>query len=536
MSTTRIIQAHAQTISGMDSTKPPHLVPGTQWTNSSGFRSYYSKVQQFGLFTQGLGFNPFPNIQRIIPIPTGFRTEVHPVMLTSAAIYRLDYTLINGGGTPTVIGSPGCICNATDRIAATLYNNNIWFCSPDTKLRWCDGTQVGTYETEVPSARYIDNFFDHIVVANCTLSGIRQPWTFRFSDLYNPGVWTPTDTNEADFYDVVSWQRDYSIIAGITGAGKINDRYFVYTDSCIVGVNYVGLPKVFQVAPAWLDYGNAFINGLVVSKDAHFFFDGYHQNFFIFDGANRPTPIGDPILGFFLNNITLNFTSTDTTQELLGFTMPERSEAWWVFKSNDGVSFWAIVYNWKSNEWTKLRLPSMFQGVGGGGTVAKTVSELGATAVNALTGEVGSLSATDVKFFRHFTSAGFRFREEQSSDAIATLQSTSESPTLETKDFYDDLQREIEIDRFCIHADYVASAGIAVYVSARQSLQDPVVYKKVGTWTKETRQGIITFASIRARVLRYKFEFLKPTGITVPARGCVFYNYTDNLFDIKAEQ
>lgn len=541
MPTTRKVSPHFQTISGVDTTTPPHLVPDNKWTNSLGFRSYYGKLQQFGLFKlEQAGFNPNPPIHKIIPIPTGFGTQVHPVLITGNGVWRVSYTnpperlgdtLDDGFGNPAA--------NGVDRMAAVLYNNTVWYGSPLTAIRYTDGTSVGTYATETPRARYLEFFFDHLVAANYTYKGVKAPWAFRFSDLYNPGSWEPSPENESDFYDVVSWQRDHSVVAGITGLGKIGDRLFAYTDSCIVPITYVGLPKVFQVGQPLIDYGNAFLNGLVVAKDAHFFFDGYHQNFFMFDGSNRPQPIGDPILGFFLSKINLNYLSTDRTQELTGFTVPERNEAWWCFFSSDGVSAYALVYNWRANEWTVNELPSVFRfltGAGGGGTIAKTVAELGATPVSALTGRVENLAVTDIKFARQFTTqTATRYREEISSDATAGLIGPPTLPTLETKDYFDDLQRVVEVDRFCIHADYVASAGIKVYVSARDSLQQPVVYKEVGTWTKETRQGLVTFKPIPGRIFRYKFEFQIPAVGQRP-RGCVFYAFTDNIFNLKAEQ
>jgi len=554
MPTTRLLQPQVRTVQGMDSTTPPHLVADTKWVMSRGLRSYYGKIIQFPNFVNTGVINvSAPVVDGLWTLPTGTRADSLQVTLATAGgnqgVYQLRNTpsasvrLPKKDGTFTVLrGDPGDL-QAYNLFAGTVYNNQLWFLDPTTKLRYTDGTCVNEYTTPVPSARYITTFFDHLFVLNGTYKGMYEPWTLRWSDLYNPGLWEPSPENEADLFDLSAWQRTSGIVAGGTGLGRINDRLYAYTEGCIFRVTYTGLPKVVYVEPAWEDYGNFFLYGLVATRDVHFFFDVSHQNFYMFDGQSRPEAIGDDILGFFLANVNLSFSSTDRTQELVGFALPERNEAWWSFYATTLSAWVAIVYNWKAQAWTILRTPGRIKTVGGGGTRAKTVDELTGTA-DGLTGTADSLSLTDVKMPRQFITeivsgtAGTFYREQLPADGATTLQ---EAPFLESKDFTTpDLQREAEVDRIAIHSDYNlgtgATDGINVYVSARQALHEAVVFKKVGLWTKTTPQGIISFPPIRGRIFRYKFELTGATVLLGSPRDWTFFSYTDNVFNIQAEQ
>jgi hypothetical protein len=405
-------------------------------------------------------------------------------------------------------------------------------------------SNTGTVQPEfgninVPSSRYITNFFDHIVVLNSTFKGVYEPWTCRWSDLYNPGQWEPNPENEADSFDLVGWQRSSGIMAGGTGMGRLGDVLYLYTESCIFKMVYTGLPKVMQVSVAFEDYGNFFLNGLVTSRDVHLFFDAYYQNFFLFDGFNRPKPIGDDILGFFLANVNFSFTSIDVTQQLTSFAVADKNEAWWCFYATTLASYVAIVYNWSSDSWTILKLSGRIKLIGGGGTRALTCDELTGTCDN-LTGVCDDLSKTDIVIPRTYIFEPGSFHRELASGEVATS-SLVEFPFMETRDLITDLQREVEVDRICIHATHSetsTTAGINVYVSARQNLQDTVVYKFVGKWTRFTPQGILSFPAQTGRVFRYKFQLTgSATEIALgKPHEFVFYDFTDNVFNMEAEK
>lgn len=396
------------------------------------------------------------------------------------------------------------------------------------------GTVTRSGMSDAPSARYIENFFDHIVMLNCTYRGVSEPFHLRWSDLYRPDVWDPTQENEADFYEISSWQRKSSMICGGTGMGKLGDVLFSYTDSCIVRTQYAGLPKVMVSEPAVEDFGNAFFDGLVVAKQAHFFYDAYHQNFFQYTGQGLPQAIGDAIVPFFLEKLGTSDPTITNLYTVCGFARQDRSEAWWTFYSGGDTAYYAIVYNWKAGEWTIFKTgSSQILGFSPGGAEYMQWFDDVATQINSVLTTFDTASST-AAYTPALVYGAQLFREEVAADIPGQL-TLAEEPYLESRDYITDLQRVMELDRVTIHADYTSSAGVKVYVSARMSLQDPVVYKLVGTWTKNTRDGIITFQAMKGRVFRYKFVSGDLTS-TGKSRGWVFYGFTDNVFNNLAEQ
>ena len=482
-------------------------------------------------------------------------------------LYNSAGTVSGGVGRFTATTSLNNLFSATQRVRFTGFNQtdlngvvtitsildsksfafstNSQYVGTDANIGIC---QPEFGNINVPSSRYITNFFDHLVVLNSTFRGIYEPWTQRWSHLYDPGQWDPSPENEADFFDLVGWQRANGIVAGGTGMGRLGDSLFTYTESCIFKTDYVGLPKVMQVKPVWEDYGNFFYYGLVASRNVHLFFDVSYQNFFIFDGFNRPKAIGDPILGFFLANITFSFKSTDITQELMAFSVNERNEGWWVFYASTLASWVALIYNWNTDAWSILKLGFRIKSIGGGGTRALICDEMVGTS-DGLADTCDNQSKTDVVVPKMFIGeastgyGGFFYRETSSSEN--TNATFPEMPFMETKDYTTDLQKQVEVDRICIHADHnrtTTTAGIKVFVSARDNLQDPVVYKQVGTWTKFTPQGTVSFPPVVGRIFRYKFQ-LSSTGSVGDLENTLgklhdwtFFDFTDNIFNTGAEQ
>lgn len=204
---------------------------------------------------------------------------------------------------------------------------------------------------------------------------------------------------------------------------------------------------------------------------------------------------------------------------------------------NDLSTRMTLVYNWKSKEWAYFNSTDTIFSVGGGeGTQCKMISDLTGT-VDGLASSftVDKLGNTGIRFPKLITSFLLNnFALEATADSLSDLTIQGGNPTIESKDFHGDLQEVAEVDRLCIHADYVNATGIDVYVSVRQSIHDAVTYKKVGTWTKNLRDGIISFTPMKGRIVRYKFIFVDT--VSSKPRGCVFYSFTDNLFSDRAER
>lgn len=388
------------------------------------------------------------------------------------------------------------------------------------KLRENPGSTVdpntGTMEfcdiSDVPSARYIMDWFDHLVIANLTYKGVYEPSKVRISDLYRPDQWEPTAENEADEFDMVISQPKSAHVTQVTGMDKINDNLYVYTTGAISLMSYVGLPKVIQVRPIVEEFGCQ-LDTLISNGQSHFFFDSKWFNFYKFDGSSVPVPIGDAVVGL----LGSPESEPAITAHYVDYA---RGEVSWAFGSN------LLVYNWASNSWYVTDSVSSSPYWPFGGSRPESINDVVATVDSfAPQIQIDQYDAlNDRPNFRLYGGATSTYRALPGGTTLLS------SILMETKDFTTDLQRVLEVDRITIHADYTTSSGIDIYVSARTSIQSPLNYKLVGRWTKNTVDGIVSFKPMPGRIFRYKFV---PTTDT---DGLVFYSFTDNVFNVLAER
>lgn len=536
MATTRHLVPHIQP-GGMDSTNPPHLVADGTWTMVRGFRVHHGRLVQMPLlFILPVTITRFPTTVFFLPRTNdgGRIIGIGPYVMRYFDDRDNEEIALLDGTTDYPYNDAFTAGESTTGMFGVIYNGQVWFLSPKTKLRYTDGTFVGgLISGNVPSARYIDTFFDHIIVGNNTFHGSHEPYTLRWSHLYDPTQWDPTDTNEADYFELVCWDEKSSLTQGITGLGRIGDTLFAHTNSTIFSCNYVGLPKVMQIqaVPRSQGLGNSLHHCLIVTQDVHFYYNRNTENFYAFNGQTVKS-IGDPIKRQFTELLR-----SVTFRSVRGLVIEEKKEAWWVVEQDTGqMVLTHFVYNWEIGVWYMSYLTVTPTSTVYAGRFNAAISATGDTCDSFMA--ENTFVDSDVNFNlqpvgRCFFNNGNMYREESPGDTTSSLTSYQD-PYLETKDFIADLQEVGEIDQMVIHADYVNAGGIEVYVSTRMNLHDPVVFKKVGLWTKNLRDGKVSFTPMRGRVFRYRFN---PIGNSEgPCRGVVFYSYTDNLFSARAER
>src|SRR5690606_1018229 len=128
-----------------------------------------------------------------------------------------------------------------DRWATAVYEDRIYFTNLNTPIhvvtphpyvsRLGFGNVKVDPETDTnPKARYVEVFFDHLVIADVDYKG-RYAHRLQWSDLYNFNVWDAARTNEADQYDILP-SADCEV-SGITGIGKIGSGLYTYASNGI---------------------------------------------------------------------------------------------------------------------------------------------------------------------------------------------------------------------------------------------------------------------------------------------------------------
>jgi len=131
----------------------------------------------------------------------------------------------------------------------------------------------------------------------------------------------------------------------INAIKRLGDSIVMYKDRTMYIGAYVGAPIVWDIQEIPGEVGCVAQGGIVDIGTAHVFV-GY-ENFYLFDGS-RPTPIGNPLKDWFLDNLYSDFayrikTLHDRQSSNIYFFYPSRSGA--------GSLDSCIVYNYRVGKW-----------------------------------------------------------------------------------------------------------------------------------------------------------------------------------------
>lgn len=423
------------------------------------------------------------------------------------------------------------------RWATTLYENRVYFTNPNTPIHVVTDqpyvNRLGFGEIGAanfpdlnPKAKYIDTFFDHLVIANVDYKG-RFPNRLQWSHLYDFNIFDSSRKNEADHYDML--ESPMSKIGGITGIAKLGVSLFTYTSTGIYASQYVGLPSIIRTEQVIPDVGNDFQYGLIATERLHFFISELWNNIFVFNGEVL-TPIGDPIIDFFFDDLS---TDLKKRQATWGYMDREANELVWCYKSilSAGLYDKEIVYNLLFKKWY-ARSCNDLTAFHPGARTSQTIEGLGTTDIGVLTGPIEDLDP-DLKNFGKIWGDGTGHLVTE--DAV-TLQDEP-VPYLETNDlFYDDFTTIKEIENILIHAQLGTAASIDVYVATRNHVDDAVTYaKQAQTWTPTLRETRLTLPRTSGRIIRYKFVPVIAGGQT-SVDNFAWTNFTEFVYNAKAEK
>ncbi len=386
----------------------------------------------------------------------------------------------------------------------TTYNGHCWFINTQNSVQYTDGIEVMSIGGECPAGRYVEIFYDHLVIGAPVINGASHENRIAFSDLYNFDRFVAKTTNEAGSRDTTDYDTEGAMTSGLTGMKRLGNKLISYTDSCAYATDYVGLPHIFQTNPIREGVGNSFPHSLVTTKDAHFFISAPNREFYRLS-AEGLEPIGKAIQDYFFPLIEASSTRAPF---IWGYHDPFFNEIWWLLATNpDGsAEDWpkfeqAVVYNYDVKEWFIASVEDVhaFCQVQG---LASRYNEVGAVPFNGLTNyamsELGTFNTTTIH--RVWGGRYGRVYEETNNLEAAVAVSV---PILETGDFtYDTITDMKEHDVTALNA---FGASVAVQVSVRQQLNEAVVYKEVGTWVPG-QQFAFNYPGTSGAVYRFRFS------------------------------
>jgi hypothetical protein len=187
----------------------------------------------------------------------------------------------------------------------------------------------------------------------------------------------------------------------------------------------------------------------------------------------------------------------------------------------------AIVYDYLANRWSTLDA----DGVTTIGLFNKRVHSINENTqfVND-DDRVVNLTEDSGEQLAEVAASDKLLRVEVPADSEASLKSQS-APVLETGDMmYASAQTIKEVSSLWIDADADVFNGVLVGISAREFIDDEVVWTTVGLWTKQLEERVLTFQPVVGRIVRYRFVPV------LPVRDFVFRGFEDNVFNVNSSR
>lgn len=496
---------------GMSRALPSHLLSKEKFFYARNFLFREGECFRSPLMTtDGMPLGVLPGDDTDITLITPFYSSNNDSLLMTFS-GKGGY-LLNFLGSPLQLGFDSPInedLNNEYRWQGLVNRGRVYVCSPLAGVLEYDGTTPATLRRAITtgtaySAKYIENFHDHLVIANLLVDAESHVLRVAYSDIGKFYDFLPTDVNEADFFDLEASNFNLAAGLGITGLKRIGNVCAIYTADSIWLMRYVGFDngvmefeEYVQGVGAWLPYS------VIGTANYHLFIG--RDNIYRFDGASIQ-PIGDEIRKWFYENLTSDPTRRNRTW---GHINVPRQTITWYFISRDNETDEVdagIVWNYRENHWTTID-GSGRTAVLGFPTRTYTWTDLldfasatidGLSAVAATNDELGSF--VDISYDLYAVGSVLA-REVLTSDVNPTILThpTDTLPTLETGDItLQSLDKVKEISYINIHSlmkgklIFVATAQPRIVVSA--SVRDSLPYEYFNPTTEQP--DLLTFNQI----------------------------------------
>jgi len=233
--------------------------------------------------------------------------------------------------------------NARDFWAFTQFGTNIIATNfADNIQKFDEGTDSAFSDLVALKAKYIAVIRDFVVAGYTTESSTTYNQRVKWSGINNSSTWTPSQSTQSGFQDIVGSHGNIQAIVGGESAGVI------FMEKAIYRMSYVGVPLIFQFDKIADNIG-AFAPKSVASYGNQVFFlaqDGFYK----LTGGQQLTPIG--------NGKVNNFFFDDLSSNLDGITSaidPNNSIVVWSYRGGgaDGTTnnkF--LIYNYAVDKWS----------------------------------------------------------------------------------------------------------------------------------------------------------------------------------------
>lgn len=505
--------SHLARLGGMDRGVRPHTISDDRWRTVEGMRSLETELKQVPakkVLYYALASSE-DTLLSLTALPSGHENNAFVIGLTSASVMCLRKSsarqLLKGATAVVMLKSPS---SGYRRWGTAVYNSHLFFVNENNPVHYTDGANVKAVGGDTPSGRYVEVFFDHLVVGCPLYRGEALIDGVRWSHLQKFDKWAPASDSEADAYYCHEYQGEGGEELGVTGIRKIGEVCYIYTPRSLYGMQYVGLPRVVRVTPVVQDYGNGFKYSLVSISRLHFFIDAVERNFYAFDGM-AVHEIGQEIKAYFFDDLNATY---NLRQRTWGYANQEKKEVTWVYVSKDSAGDFdkSVSFNYKEKRWTVRPVENVHSHCGAT-AVARTIREL-QMQMSSVSTSVDSLGASGDTLPELWGGANTRVMAEVVDTDLTNKVLYLPAPVLETGDFvYGSVQTVKETDSVNVQSSFASANGVSVDLATRKLLDEVVTFQNVGLWKPTLPEERLTFKPRRGKVLRWRFS---PTADGVP--------------------
>lgn len=499
MATNRQLFVHYNKTGGMNQSGRPFNLPPEDWHLDFNMRPFEGELRQVPLKKVRQYTIPYSGrtMLELANIATGSGSLL--IGLTEDKVKRIvagNGVNLKEAGTEVTLDIPGTYT----RYGRCVFNNQLFFCNESNEVRYTDGTQVVSVGGTCPRGRYVEVWFDHLVVGGPIFPGEDAYNCVAWSHLNEWSNFTPDTDSEADRYVFTEYQREFDVVPGVTGVKKLGNACMVYTASSIFQMRYTGLPRVVRVDPIIQDFGNGFKYSLASVNGRHFFIDSIAKTFVMFTGIGIEI-VGTQIAKYFFDSLN---PDPFIQQRTWSYVDPRYREIWWVYVSKDSPDEFdrAVVYNYAEKKWFVASVENIHCFAMTVDEGVLTCDQLTGTANNLL-GICDKLGGASGEAIRLWGGANERLLVEETSDDTTTDLLNAEVPTLETGDqVFGGIQQVKEI---CDVALQCNVPNIEVELAKRMNVDDPVAFKKVGVWNP-VKKPVLDLEKVADRVFRWRFR------------------------------
>jgi len=233
--------------------------------------------------------------------------------------------------------------NARDFWAFTQFGSNIIGTNfADNIQKFEEGVDSAFSDLVSLKAKYIAVIRDFVVVGYTEESGTTYNQRVKWSGINNSSQWTPSQTTQSGYQDIVGSHGNVQAIVGGESSG------IVFMEKAIYRMSYIGVPLIFQFDKIADNIG-AFAPKSVASFGNMIFFlaqDGFYR----LTGGQDLSPIGNArVDNYFFNDLSSNLDGITSAID------PNNSIVVWSYRGSGATGTTnnkLLIYNYAVDKWS----------------------------------------------------------------------------------------------------------------------------------------------------------------------------------------